>query len=73
MRDFWATQRKKIFLQQAEDEGRVSDSLTVRLELMRQVESGEKTLEEVQSELKRIKRDAKKNGKVTRSQAYNGN
>lgn len=56
----------------AESEGRVADSHDVRLELMRRVNAGEITLEQAQSELKSIKRSAKKKGLVTRNQAYNG-
>jgi hypothetical protein len=56
----------------AEADGRVADNIDVRMELVRKMHSGEMTLDEVQAELKRIKRDAKKNGKVTRQQAYRG-
>ena len=59
-------------MKEAESDGRVADSLDVRMALMEQVRSGEKTLEEVQAELKKIKRNAKKNGKITRNQAYTG-
>jgi hypothetical protein len=38
---------------------------------MEKVHSGECTLEEVQAELKAIKRNAKKNGLITRTQAFN--
>ena len=53
-----------------EAEGNVADSLDVRMALMEKVKSGECTVAEVQAELKKIKRNAKKNGKVTRSQAF---
>ena len=59
-------------LKDAEADGLVADSKQVRLDLMAQFHSGEKTLEQVQSELAQIKRNAKKNGKVTRDQAYLG-
>lgn len=55
-----------------ENEGKVADSMDVRLELMAQFHRGEKTLEQVQAELSAIKKSAKKNGKITRSQAYTG-
>ena len=59
-------------MERAESEGRVVDSAEVRLELIRRMESGELSLEQVQSELKRIKRGAKTAGKVTRNQAFRG-
>lgn len=56
----------------AEAQGRVADSMEVRLALMAKFHEGEMTLPEVQAELKRIKRNAKKNGQITRNQAYLG-
>jgi len=53
-----------------EEQGVIADSMEVRTALMEQVHSGEKTLQEVQTELKKIKRNAKKNGKITRNQAF---
>ena len=61
---------KRANVTKCEAEGVVADSSEVRLSLMAQVRSGEKTLEEVQKELKKIQRDAKKNGKITRNQAF---
>lgn len=52
--------------------GNVADSHEVRLKLMERYHSGEITLEEAQTELKRIKRGAKKNGLITKHQAFNG-
>lgn len=68
---FDAAMDKRAAVNQAESDGVVADSMEVRLALMKQVSSGEKTLAEVQAELKKIKRQAKKNGMVTRSQAFN--
>ena len=56
----------------AENMGIVADSVEVRNALMQQFHDGVKTLEEVQAELARIKRGAKKAGKITRDQAYRG-
>lgn len=56
--------------EKAEAEGKVADSLHVRMELLAKADRGEMTLQEVQAELKRIKRNAKKNGLITRNQAY---
>jgi predicted nuclease with TOPRIM domain len=55
-----------------EAEGKVADSLDVRRALLERMKAGELTLEEVQQRLKRIKREAKVHGQVTRSQAYRG-
>jgi len=55
-----------------EAEGKVADSLDVRIALIERMNAGELTLDQVQSELKRIKRKAKANGQITRAQAYRG-
>lgn len=60
---------KRANLRQAEADGVVADSMDVRRELIRKMDAGEMTLEEVQAELKRIKRGAKAAGKLTRTQA----
>lgn len=57
---------------QREAEGAVADSMDVRLALMARVHAGEITLVEAQSQLKRIKSSAKKNGQITRNQAFLG-
>ncbi len=67
---FEARLDKRQNLKQCEANGEVADSLDVRMALMEKVTSGECTLEEVQTELKKIKRNAKKNGKITRTQAF---
>ena len=54
----------------AEADGKVADSMEVRMALIARMDAGEITLEDVQAELKRIKRVAKKSGQVTRAQAY---
>lgn len=59
-------------MRDAEGQGVVADSMEFRLELMERVRSGEITLAESQAELARVKRNAKKNGQVTRNQAFNG-
>jgi predicted DNA-binding protein YlxM (UPF0122 family) len=67
---FEAAIDKREALKAAETSGKVADSQQVRMALMEQVKSGEKTLLQVQTELKAIKRNAKKNGLVTRDQAF---
>lgn len=55
---------------QAEDEGRVADSLEYRKALIARYKAGEITFDQMHDELNRTKREAKKNGKITRAQAY---
>jgi len=71
MRDFWRTSEKRAAVNKAEAQGLVADSMEVRKALVKKLQSGEMTLAEVQAELKRIQRNAKKNGQITRSQAWN--
>lgn len=63
-------QAKQDAVKQAEMAGAVVDSLDVRVALIEKMHRGEMTLDEVQAELKRLKRGAKAAGKVTRSQVY---
>lgn len=56
----------------AEAEGRVADSLDARKALVARMEAGELTHEQVLAELRKLKRGAKKQGKVTRAQAAKG-
>jgi hypothetical protein len=56
----------------AEADGRVADSISVRLALIARMDAGELTLAQVQSELKRIQRGAKSAGQITRAKAYSG-
>jgi pyruvate ferredoxin oxidoreductase gamma subunit len=66
-----ASQDKRKAVENAEAKGVVSDSMDVRMELMKQVKNGDIALEEAQSELKRIKRVGNKQGLKTREQVYN--
>ena len=56
----------------AEAQGRVADSMDVRMALITRMNAGELSLDEVQAELKRIRRGAKRGGQITRSQAWLG-
>ena len=67
---FTASLDKRRNVKDCESKGIVADSTDVRMALMEQVRTGEKTLEEVQKELKKIKRNAKKNGLITKNQAF---
>ena len=68
---FEANLDKREAVKSAEKAGVVADSLDVRMALIARVATGEITLEEAQSQLKKIKSQAKKNGLITRSQAFN--
>jgi hypothetical protein len=61
---------KRQAMNKAEESGLIADSMDYRMALMGRVKSGEITLEQAQAELKKVKRDAKKNGLTTRSRAY---
>ena len=65
-----ASQDKRKAVENAEAKGVVSDSMDVRMELMKQVKNGDIALEEAQSELKRIKRVGNKQGLKTREQVF---
>ena len=70
--NFLTSHKKQNAIRQAEKEGRVADSLNIRMAIMKRVETGEITLKEGQAELKRIKKKAKSIGMITRKQAWNG-
>ncbi|WP_248691152.1 hypothetical protein [Pseudomonas mosselii] len=57
-------------LQIAEEQGGVADSTEFRQTLVSKLQSGEMTLDQVQEELRKVKREAKKNGKKTRAQIW---
>ena len=67
---FEASLDKRRAMKQAEENGEIADSMDVRMNLLKRVKSGEITLAESQKELAKIKRDAKKSGKLTRQQVY---
>ena len=72
MADYFEHKRRVEHQASRESEGAVADSMDVRLALIKRMDAGELTLEQVQAELARIKRGAKKAGKITRAQAYRG-
>ena len=61
---------KRNAVNSAESAGNIADSMSIRKELMERVTSGEITLLDAQKELKQIKRNAKRDGKITRQQAW---
>ncbi len=65
-------QRKRRALNVADINGEIADSLKVRDGIMQRVRDGKITLKQGQDELAKIKRAAKRNGKLTRSQKWSG-
>lgn len=61
---------KRVALQIAEEKGIVADSSALRASLVAKIHSGEMTIEQVQAELRKVKREAKKNGLKTRDQIW---
>lgn len=61
---------KRVALQIAEEQGVVADSTEFRQTLVSKLQSGEMTLDQVQEELRKVKREAKKSGKKTRAQIW---
>lgn len=70
--DYFKHKARLDAVKEAEATGQVADSMDVRLALIERMHAGELTLEQVQTELARIKRAAKRNGQITRAQAYSG-
>jgi hypothetical protein len=68
--DWFVSRRKFEAQRQAEAAGLVADSMEVRKAIMARFHAGEITLEQAQAEIDRIKRGAKKAGKITRNQAF---
>lgn len=61
---------KRVALKIAEEQDLVADSTALRMELVAKMKSGELTQQEALEVLRKVKRDAKKNGKKTRSQIW---
>lgn len=72
MNDYFEHKSRLEAVKEAEESGRVADSMEVRKQLIDRMKAGEITFDQMQAELKQIKRNAKKQGKVTRGQAYKG-
>lgn len=67
---FEASLDKRANVKDCEEKGLIADSKEVRMALIEQVRTGELTLEQMQAKLKKIKAQAKKNGMLTREQAF---
>ncbi len=61
---------KRVALQIAEEQGLVADSTEYRQSLVLKMQSGEYTQVQALEELRKVKRDAKKNGLKTRDQVW---
>jgi hypothetical protein len=61
---------KRVALNIAEEQGIAADSSELRASLVAKIHSGEMTIEQVQAELRKVKREAKKNGLKTREQIW---
>ncbi|KWW02035.1 hypothetical protein VK87_0211810 [Escherichia fergusonii] len=57
-------------IEKLEEQGLIADSMEVRRSLVERVMRGEITPEQSREELKRIQRNAKRNGLKTRNQAW---
>lgn len=68
--DYFTAVRRRENVKAMEESGEIADSMEVRLAIVNRIHAGEITLTEGQAELKRIKRNAKKSGKMTRDQAF---
>jgi hypothetical protein len=68
--DYLRHQQKNASVKAAEASGAVADSMDVRRHLIARMDAGEITFDQMQAELKRIKASAKRNGQLTRAQAY---
>ena len=67
---FEASIEKRVAVKNSEANGEVADNMDVRKSLIAKVHSGEITLQEAQRQLQKIQNQAKKNGQVTRAQAF---
>ena len=61
---------KRVNIEKLEEQCLIADSMEVRKSLVERVMRGEITPEQSREELKRIQRNAKRNGLKTRNQAW---
>lgn len=61
---------KRVNIEKLEEQGLIADSMEVRRSLVERVMRGEITPEQSREELKRIQRNAKRDGLKTRNQAW---
>lgn len=61
---------KRVALAIAEEQGIVADNSELRASLVAKMHAGEMTLDEVKEHLRKVKRDAKKNGMKTRDKIW---
>jgi predicted nuclease with TOPRIM domain len=70
--DYFEMKRRHKNIAEQEAAGKVADSMEVRTALIKRMDAGELTLDQVQAELKRIKRGASRAGQTTRAKAWYG-
>lgn len=70
--DYFEAIERRRHINDREAEGKVADNMEVRMAIVARIHAGEITLEQGQAELRRIKRQAKAAGQITRDQAWNG-
>ncbi len=70
MMDYFEAVSRRQNVKAMEANGEIADSMEVRLAIVARIDSGDITLEQGQAELRRIKREAKKNGQATRARAF---
>ncbi|HIE7308873.1 TPA: hypothetical protein ACXPDQ_001130 [Klebsiella pneumoniae] len=61
---------KRVNVERLEEQGLIADSMDVRKNLVERVLRGEITPEQSREKLRRIQRNAKRNGLKTRNQAW---
>lgn len=61
---------RQIALEKDDAAGIIADNMAVRTRLIERMRAGEMTLDEVQTELKRIQREAKKAGRPVRADYF---
>lgn len=72
MMDYFEAVERRKYTRDMEAEGKVADSMDVRLAIVARIHSGEISLEQGQAELRAIQRKAKASGQITRNQAFLG-
>lgn len=70
--DYFEAITRRRYIADREAEGAVADNMEVRTAIVERIMSGEISIEQGQAELRRIKREAKANGKITRADAWQG-
>lgn len=70
--DYFEAIKRRRYVADREAENAVADNMDVRMDIVRRIHAGEITLAQGQAELRRIQRNAQRDGKITRDQAWHG-